>query len=223
MKRFICLALFCLTTFTMSAQKKADCDQLTIRFNGLIDSDETNQLFFEVSNVLYTGSLYYYPGFLLLNEQGDTVAIEEVKYYGIGTNFQTHLLDLTGEISFPFVGRLELFGSYYSKRFCSFPIEIEQVAYVSLEEIERESIKVGLNYAGDHVVIDLGGNDITSEYLDYHFNITNEQGKEIYNAEIDTDITFIPVEILGGTGNYFVSIWDEINEKLLPVRQIQIE
>ncbi|KAA3621377.1 MAG: hypothetical protein DWQ02_27860 [Bacteroidetes bacterium] len=207
----------------MSAQKKADCDQLTIRFNGLIDSGETDQLFFEVSNVMYTGSLYYYPGFLLLNEQGDTIAREEVKYYGIGTSFQTHLLELTDDISFPFVGRLELFGSYYSKKFCSFPIEIEEAEYVSLEEVEREVVKVALNYAGDHVVIDLGGNDITSEYLEYHFNLTNVQGQEVYTGEIDTDIFFIPVDLLGGAGSYYISVWDGINKKLLPTRHFLIE
>ncbi len=222
MKRFILLFLLSSTTVALSAQNIAECEQLTIKFHGIVDSEDVDQLFFEVSNVLYTGSLYYYPGFVLLNEEGDIIAKEAVTYYGIGTNFQTHLLDIKKEFPLPFSGRLELFGSYYEKLFCSFPIEIEEADFVSLEDIEKEEIKVVSNFAGDHIILDLSGNHVNREKLDYHFNITNENGEVSYNSKLTTNIISIPVESIGSPGYYFISVWDGINKKLLPTKQMLI-
>ena len=222
MKPVIFLFLVCFTTM-LSAQSETECDQITIKFHGLLTSNKSDQLFFEVSNQVYTGNLYYYPGFLLLNEEGDTIAKEAVKYYGIGTGFQTHILELQADIAFPFSGYLELHGSYYQKRFCSFPVEIESADYVSFDAIKSQPVKVELNMAENFLVLDLGGSNINAEVLDYHYNVTNELGEVVYKSTINLSATSIPIEELGGPGIYYISVWDGVQKELLPTMSIEVE
>ena len=222
MKYLIFLFLVSLN-LTLTAQDATDCEKLAIEIHGLVDSENSNQIFIESSNTLYSGNLYHYPGFLLLNEEGDTIAQENVTYYGIGTGFYTHLLEIKDKMSFPFNGRLELFGSNYQKLFCSFPIELEELDYVSLKDIKNEKIKIVPTINEDYLILDLGGNNINAEKLDYHFNITNEYGEITYNSTLDLSSTSIPIKEIGGEGIYFISVWDGIKKKLLPTKLFEVE
>ena len=221
--RIILFFVFLGLTNTIIAQKEKDCNQLSIEFRGIVKDKNSNQLLFEVSNHLYTGTLYYYPGFVLLDEKGDTIAKEEVKYYGIGTNFQIHLLELKKEISFPFEGTLKLYGSYYQNFFCEYSIGIEDAENVSLEEIRNESVKIGTNMANDKIILDIGGTNPNEEKIEYLINVTNEFGKEVHRASLDSELISIPVNDIGGTGFFIVSIWDAVNKKLLPAQAVLIE
>lgn len=199
-----------------------DCDQLAVEIRGLVKGEQVDQLYLEVSNAVHVGHLYYYPGFVLLSEAGDTIAKEETTYYGISTGFQSHLLKLHTKITFPFSGRVELFGSFYQKQFCSFPVYIEGLDYVTVDRGETPTVKVATNMAETHLILDLGSYNQQAESLNYYFNITDELGNEIYSAKATESVTAIPTSKLG-VGFFLISIWDGVQKKLLPAQLIEIE
>jgi hypothetical protein len=66
--------------------------------------------------------LFDYPGFLLLDPQGDTLAMEQVNYFGIGQGPQTHVLTVHPGASIPpgtFTGDLELWTGFYQTPGCT--------------------------------------------------------------------------------------------------------
>ncbi len=215
--------LFLSLPFIHTAQNNFDCEQLAIDFIGVLETEKSKQIIIEVSNQVYTGSLYYYPGFLLLNEDGDTIAREEVRYYGIGLNFQRHTLDLLANITFPFTGVLELHGSYYQHKFCSFPIEILDIATLSTEELEVEALIVSSNFSNKDLIIDLGAFNINAEKLDYYISISNDDQAEVFKSHLDLSVISIPIKDLGGKGIYYLSIWDANRKELLPIEIIEID
>lgn len=222
MRLFLFFCLLCFYFGSTFGQDDNHCEQLAIAFHGIVASEEGDQLFFEVSNARYAGHLYYYPGFLLISELGDTIAREETKYYGIGTSFQTHLLNVEADISFPFKGRLELYGSYYQNFFCGFPIEIEDADYVELDDFEEQEVKVAPTYAGDHIIVDLGGVP-QAEVVRYEVEITDDRGYLKYSSPMETELTAIPVKEIGGSGMYLVNVWDAIKEIWLPSEPIFLD
>jgi len=54
----------------------------------------------------------------------DTIAIETVNYFGIGSGPQTHTMNLVAPLNLPFTGFLNLYTSFYDSIACSFPIAI---------------------------------------------------------------------------------------------------
>jgi hypothetical protein len=58
----------------------------------MIHPDNTNILHLEASNL--SDDIFSYPGFVLYNTVGDTIAKETVNYFGIGWNYQSHDLVL---------------------------------------------------------------------------------------------------------------------------------
>ena len=71
--------------------------------------------------------LYSYPGFILYNGNGDTVAIETVDLFVIGEVSNHRLLihpdaDLTDP---SFSGTLQLWTNFYDTLVCTFPVEVE--------------------------------------------------------------------------------------------------
>ncbi|MEL6657335.1 MAG: hypothetical protein AAFP77_00100 [Bacteroidota bacterium] len=217
------LSVFLVSSISvLSAQRNYECDQLAIAFHGIVATDNGDQLFFEVSNASYTGTLFNYPGFLLIDEKGDTIAQEETTYYGIGTNFQTHLLNIESAFSLPFKGRLELWGSFYQHSYCSFPMEIEDADFVERSEVEEEPLKIATNYAGDQLVVDLGG-VYYEEELTYQIEVVDEYGTLGYSAKLESTVVAIPVSKIAGTGGYVVSILDEAGEVILSSDVVYLE
>ena len=206
----------------ISAQRTDNCSQLAIAFHGIVATDDSDQLFFEISNASYNGTLYNYPGFILIDEKGDTIAREETNYYGIGTNFQTHLLKMEGELNLPFKGRLELWGSFYQHSYCSFPVEIEDADFVERSDFEGEPLKVATNYAGDQLIVDLGGIYYEEEFA-YQIKMGDEYGTLSYSGPLESTVTTIPVSRIGGAGGYIVSILDEKGEVILSSDYVYLE
>ena len=209
--------------FIHTAQNKFDCEQLAVDFLGIAKTENADQIILEVSNEVYTGTLYYYPGFVLLNENGDTIAKESVKYYGIGSNFQVHKLDLLEKIQFPFTGILELHGSYYQTKFCSFPIEVLDTDFISAKEIQAKRVKGIANFSNENLIIDLGAFNLNAEELDYYISVYNEDQREVFKTHINVSITSAIIKDLGGPGLYYISVWDNQRKELLPIKIIEIE
>jgi hypothetical protein len=68
-----------------------------------------------------SSTLFDYPGFVLLDTQGDTLAQETVVYFGIGQGPQSHVLTVKPGAIIPqgsFVGQLELWTLFYQALGC---------------------------------------------------------------------------------------------------------
>lgn len=74
----------------------------------------------------FSSTLFDYPGFILLDNNGDTVAIETVNYFGIGGGPQLHTLSIVPGMVPPsgtFVGELQLWTGFYTAQACLFPVD----------------------------------------------------------------------------------------------------
>ena len=74
----------------------------------------------------FSSTLFDYPGFILLDDNGDTVAIESVDYFGIGLGPQLHTLSIVPDfdpVAGNFVGSLQLWTGFYTAQACSFPVD----------------------------------------------------------------------------------------------------
>lgn len=120
MKQILAILIFTIGSFSF-AQGQFTCDSVfvdSIRFQA--DPNDGLQLIAKNSNV----DIISYPGFILFDGNGDTIAAEIVNYFGIG-NWQTHLLEWINPIPLPFSGYLELHSGFYDSLRCTFmPINI---------------------------------------------------------------------------------------------------
>lgn len=120
MKKSLLFALFLITLHAHSQQLPA-CDSL--QFNCCVfDSVAPNTVTFYVSNP--SAVLFDYPAFVLFNSLGDTVAQEQVTYFGISNSPQIHSLTITGNLTLPFTGTLNLYTLFFDSLACSFPFTI---------------------------------------------------------------------------------------------------
>lgn len=105
----------------MSAQTK--CDSLhiiSIQYAPLIDS------FIEVIVQNESADIFDYPGFILYNQLGDTVARETVNYFGIGTYPQSHILKIRPgmQATDTFSGNLQLWSGFFSTLECTYQVQV---------------------------------------------------------------------------------------------------
>lgn len=110
---------------------QTNCDSLIINCcdYGLIGNDTIT---LQVQNTA-TQEIFDYPGFVILDQAGDTIAKETVNYFGIGSGgFQTHTLGLMAPLVVPFQGTLQLHGLFYDTLYCEFPLMINSLR---IEEI----------------------------------------------------------------------------------------
>lgn len=74
----------------------------------------------------YGTTLFDYPGFILLDDNGDPIAIETVNYFGIGVGPQLHMLSIEPGATLPtgnFTGTLQLWTGFYTSLACAFPVD----------------------------------------------------------------------------------------------------
>ena len=119
MKYFVLFALACSSLFAMAQNP---CDDLVInsvKYNPFTDTT----IIISVEN--NTPVLFDYPGFVLINAAGDTVAKEQVNYFGIGQE-SIHTLQVFAGVQDPsdnFVGDMELHTGFYDTLYCSWPMD----------------------------------------------------------------------------------------------------
>ena len=102
--------------------------------------------------------LFDYPGFALLDQNGDTIAIETTNYFGIGTFPQPHVMNIVAPLVLPFTGTLQLYMLFFDTLACEFPITIPdtvtgithvpQTHYNIFPNPVIESFTVDVNYPG---------------------------------------------------------------------------
>ena len=84
-----------------------------------------------------SSNLFAYPGFVLFDANGDTVAKEIVNYFGIGPFDQVHLLQVKQgvQVQESFSGTLELWSGFYSNMECTYNKQIELCPDTTCTEI----------------------------------------------------------------------------------------
>ena len=115
---FTCLLKLNTTFFSQSFS----CDSVIIS-NVDYTPDSLNQISLMATNKNF--DIISYPGFILLNDIGDTVAKEMVNYFGIGYFPQQHFLQVYQPISNPFAGTIELHSWFYDSLRCVFPFTLD--------------------------------------------------------------------------------------------------
>lgn len=184
------------------AQDPDDCADVTIN---CCDFNVTpHALTIQASN--NSTNIFSYPGFILFDKNMDTIAIETVNYYGIGTYFQPHTLNIIAPINFPFEGYLELHTLFYGSYECTFPLSIADTTTVGiLENQERGSISVFPNPAIDFVNV-----TVDEKYLeeDVTLKISDFVGREVYAELISQPEKKISISKFN-PGIYFIEITDD--------------
>ena len=98
------------------------CDSILItNFDYTPDSLNRISLFAANANM----DIISYPGFVVLNHLGDTMAKETVNYFGIGFFPQQHFLEVYQPITNPFAGTIELHSWFYDSLRCVFPFTLD--------------------------------------------------------------------------------------------------
>lgn len=101
---------------------QAPCDELLV-FPPRYDAFDPERIAVWVNN--QSTELFSYPNFVLLNDQGQVLASEQVTFFGIaGTG--THYLQVTPGVSLPtgpFDATLQLFGNFGDSLFCTWEFE----------------------------------------------------------------------------------------------------
>ena len=99
------------------------CVQLTIE-HLQYDAFDPSAVQLVVNN--QSNELFSYPGFLLVDGQGDTLAREEVSLFGIGTGPQAHYLSADPGVTIPtngFDATLVLLGNFGDTLYCTWDLE----------------------------------------------------------------------------------------------------
>ncbi len=147
------------------------CDSIQIS-NVNYTPDSLNQISLMASNANF--DIISYPGFIILNDVGDTMAKEIVNYFGIGHFPQQHFLQVYQPISNPFAGTIELHSMFYDSLICIFPYVLDTTLHSFNKQLENISVYPnptsdlffvkGFDKNFEYVVFDLGGKQLLSGF-----------------------------------------------------------
>lgn len=120
MKHLFAFSLFLVSAFSHAQSVCDSLDVVSIQYSPFTDTvivvsvENNNQM-----------EILDYPGFVLLNANADTVAVETVNYFGIGSE-SIHLLDVRAGIHDPlsnFEGTLQLYSDFYGTFECEWNLD----------------------------------------------------------------------------------------------------
>ncbi|MDG1841846.1 MAG: T9SS type A sorting domain-containing protein [Crocinitomicaceae bacterium] len=122
--KILLIALFIgFSSISTAQQSTGFCDSIivdSLRF----DPTMSNHISIQATN-LNTNDYLPYPGFILFNNNGDTIAKENVNYFGIGPFPQTHGMEIINHpASLPMSGYIELYSWFYDSLRCTFPVTL---------------------------------------------------------------------------------------------------
>ena len=85
-----------------------------------------------------------YPGFILFNNYGDTIAKEILNYYCIGyaPNYQKHQLQVINNPVLPFSGYLELHEGFFDSLVCTFNVSMDDTLVTHISENNDYDFKI---------------------------------------------------------------------------------
>ena len=152
MKTILLLLSLSLVPFFLQSQNLPACDSVQIEccsFNSI----GPNTITIQVAN--QSSYLFPYPGFILFNTAKDTMAIETVNYFGIGTFPQPHTMQIITPFELPFEGLLELHSLFFEEYNCTFPLMIEDTVQTTITESSPGLLNIYPNPAKDIIYLDI--------------------------------------------------------------------
>ena len=159
MKQYLLVAI---SLFVGSAMAQSPCDDLNVLSVQYSPFTDTIVLV-QVEN---NGSeLFSYPGFVLINSAGDTVAKEQTNFFGIGQESE-HRLQVRNGVQDPlenFEGDLELHTGFYDMLACTWDLDQSLCITGSCD-----SLFIGLENYGGALVIG-----------DFQWTVEDEMGFEV--------------------------------------------
>ena len=200
MKLKILLFAILLSPILLKAQNAPACDSVFIDCC-TFDSSEENTISILVSN--YSSDIFSYPGFILFDNNMDTLAIETVNYYGIGWS-QTHILNIVQSFTLPFEGILELHTGFYNSQVCTFPILIPDTTLTQIESSEADLFRVFPNPATDFINLEINQpltiNNIRISDINGRLvkELIKPQSNRINVSDLKTGLYFIHIINLDG-------------------------
>ena len=141
------LFLFCFSIKCILFGQQFSCDSVQISSIQLSAVNPTIEVVVKNSNF----DIISYPGFIMFNSNGDTLAKESVNYFGIGWTYQLHELNIINPINLPLSGYLELHALFYDTLVCTFPYTLDTTLNSGI--IIANNIKVFPNPSFDDVTI----------------------------------------------------------------------
>ncbi|MCB0807298.1 MAG: T9SS type A sorting domain-containing protein [Bacteroidales bacterium] len=195
--------LFLGTTLLITAQNPNYCDSLFIKCC-TYDSVMPNSLTIYAAN--HSPVLFNYPGFILIDENSDTIAKETVNYFGIGTGYQPHTLQYVNPLELPFEGELLLFGYFYDSLLCQFPFSIADTVISEIRERPSGGIILWPNPVSDRLFIkNIPGNAEKIQVLSL-------DGKAVLTSPILYPLNGISMQEIENRGLYLIQILDRMGE-----------
>ena len=168
MKFKLLLSFTFISLFGFSQTTNDPCDSIFIHSCQLNSTGDQVEVL--VSN--HSADIMSYPGFVLFNTIGDTIAMETVNYFGIGWNEQLHILEIINQPALLFIGTLELHTHFYDSLRCTFPVAMDLSTGIS--ENKTQEVIVYPNPACDW--IQLKNIDVEDELF---IQIWNVQGRKM--------------------------------------------
>ena len=146
--KFLLIIPFILLFLSSFSQTEGDpCDSIFV--HSCLPNATGIQIEVVVSN--HSLDIISYPGFVLLAENGDTIAVEQVNYFGIGWDAQSHILNIINQPSLPSNATLELHSHFYDSLRCSWSVTLGSSQLT--EQYDRQ-IQIFPNPAKDWIQIE---------------------------------------------------------------------
>ena len=178
MKKLFVTLFISFSCIGYAQQSSGFCDSIILD-SLQFDANMINFITIQATN-LNTNDLVPYPGFILFNNNGDTIAKENVNYFGIGNFPQTHGMEIINSpISLPMNGYIELHSNFYDSLRCTFQITLnDPLATLIDDEALEESLVAYPNPSRGVFTINCIKNQIKNSIL-----ITDQKGKKV-NTQI---------------------------------------
>tara|TARA_B100000767_G_scaffold70699_1_gene67309 strand:+ start:257 stop:808 length:552 start_codon:yes stop_codon:yes gene_type:complete len=148
MKKLLFTILIAVSFLVTHAQSL--CDSVVVFFNEIDTNTTPNLIHFDVQVFGYGPSIGY-PGFILLNNLGDTVAYESFNtasnvFSLIPNSIETRFLDVVQNFSLPFNGFIHLVSGWFAGNVttaCIYPFNINNsTTYINETEKKKNILKI---------------------------------------------------------------------------------
>ena len=180
------------------------CDSIDVSLSSFSVDVESGQPFFlmELNTMFYGDEFIVYPGFVLLNDDGDTVAYEG-SLYGFGAQYSDQRqLYIDEFVDLPFEGTLLLVEGYFSgnnQTYCSFPVSFDFDGGVTFDgQYFTESETDYVEFTQDSITV-FDFEDDSSCYFFYEYEYTANDSLLILSNQANEEMIVFPYELQGAT------------------------
>lgn len=184
------------------------CDSIDVSLTSISVDTESGQPYFlmQLNTLFYGNEFIVYAGFVLLNNDGDTVAYEgnqAANVYGFGAQYSDQRqLYIDEFVDLPFEGTLLLVEGYFSgnnQTYCSFPVSFDFDGGVTFDgQYFTESETDYVEFTQDSITV-FDFEDDSSCYFFYEYEYTANDSLLILSNQANEEMIVFPYELQGAT------------------------